>query len=905
MKNWINMKHPLVKRFLPHLIAVLSFLAISAIYFYPAFNGYKLNQGDVTNFRGMAQEIIEYRRMYGEDPLWTNSMFGGMPAYQISVQHSNDVIGILDEVITLGLPRPANYLFLYLLGFYILMLSLRVKPATAAIGALAFAFSSYYFIILEAGHNTKAHAIGYMAPILAGIIWAYRGKFLFGGAVAALFVALEVGANHVQITYYLGFLVLFVALVYAIRAVRQQKVKEYAKASVVLLIAAALGIAANLNNLWPTYEYGQYSIRGATELTVRPDGSSNEANTTAGLDRDYVTQWSYGIQETLTLLVPNLMGGESGALIDQNTQKENPQLYREIAQGYQATQVFPNTYWGDQPFTSGPVYFGATVFLLFLLGLVFVRKRLKWALLATAILTIALAWGKNFMGLTDFFLDYLPGYDKFRAVTIILSITGLVFPLLGFLFLRRVQMKPEVISENPKLFFGIAGGVLLILLALVVAPQLFFNFLSTRENEIFSNLSQGESGAAVLQYVSALQEARADLLVADALRSLLFVLLTSVVIWFFAKGKLNEKVLLASMAVLVVGDLWPIAKRYVNNEKDRGRYIAWQPEESVTAAYPVAGADKYILDREIEMNPRVGDAVNAAVAEFRAEAKKDVSKRAGQAEIDDVKFAALRFSTDYRVLNLNGPFQESRTSYFHNSLGGYHGAKLKRIQELYDFHISKEIAALSSVLQAKPDVNSVDRAVKNMDVANMLNTKYIIYNPEAPPFENDYAFGPAWFVEFIDVAESADEEILALDELDLRTEAVIHSDFSDAVADFTYQESADAAIAVEEHLPNYISYLYDSPVPQAVVFSEIYYPEGWNAYVDGEPVEHFRANYTLRAMIVPAGSHKIEFRFEPSTYETASIISTSAGLVVFFFFLFAIYRNFKTPEKDIYEDLMS
>jgi len=899
------MKHPLVKRFLPHLIAVLSFLAISAIYFYPAFDGYKLNQGDVTNFRGMAQEIIEFRRMYGEDPLWTNSMFGGMPAYQISVQHSNDVIGIIDNVISLGLPRPASYLFLYLLGFYILMLSLRVKPALAAVGALAFAFSSYYFIILEAGHNTKAHAIGYMAPVLAGIIWAYRGKFLFGGAVAALFVALEIGANHVQITYYLGFLVLFMVLVYAFRAVRQHKVKEFIKASVVLLIAAALGVTANLNNLWPTYEYGQYSIRGATELTITPDGNSNEANTTAGLDRDYVTQWSYGIQETLTLLVPNLMGGESGALINQNTQKENPQMYRDIAQGYQATQVFPNSYWGDQPFTSGPVYFGATVFLLFLLGLAFVRKRLKWALLATAILTIALAWGKNFMGLTDFFLDYVPGYDKFRAVTIVLSITGLVFPILGFLFLRQLMMKPEVISEKPKLFFGIAGGLSLILLALVVAPQAFFNFLSTQENEIFSSLSQGESGAAVLQYVSALQDARADLLVGDALRSLIFVLLTSAVIWFFAKGKLNEKLVLASLAILVVADLWPVAKRYVNNEKDRGRYIAWQPEEAAVTAYPVAGADEYILDREMKMNPRVGDAVNAAVTEFRAEAKKDVSRRASQAEIEDVKFAALRFSTDYRVLNLNGPFQESRTSYFHNSLGGYHGAKLKRIQELYDFHIANEINTLSTVLQGQPDVNSVDQAVKNMAVVNMLNTKYIIYNPEAPPFENEYAYGPAWFVEYIETAESADEEILALDELDLRTEAIVHSDFSDEVAGFTFQESADAAIAVEEHLPNYISYLYDSPVPQAVVFSEIYYPEGWNAYIDGESAEHFRANYTLRGMIIPEGSHKIEFKFEPATYETASLISTGSGLVVFFFFLFAVYRNFKTPEEDIYEDLMN
>ncbi|HKK38153.1 MAG TPA: hypothetical protein VJ949_01915, partial [Cryomorphaceae bacterium] len=708
-----------------------------------------------------------------------------------------------------------------------------------------------------------------------------------------------------QITYYLGFLVLFMIFAFAWRASRKHKINEFFKASVVLLVAAVLGIAANLNNLWPTYEYGEYSIRGTTDLTITPGGSSNEANTTKGLDRDYVTQWSYGIEETLTILIPNLMGGESGALIDQNTQKEDPQMYRDIAQGYQATQVFPNSYWGDQPFTSGPVYFGATVFLLFLLGLAFVRNRLKWALLATAILTIALAWGKNFMGLTDFFLDYLPGYDKFRAVTILLSITGLVFPMLGFIFMRQLRARPEIIAEKQKLFFGIAGGLAIILIAFVVAPQGFFNFLSSQENEIFSNLSQGENGAVVLQYVSALQEARADLLVSDATRSLIFVLLTAGVVWLFAKGKVNEKVLVVGMAVLVIGDMWPIAKRYVNNEKVKGRYVQWQPEEVAATAYSMANADSYILQREMEMNPRVGDAVSAAEAEYRKETKQDISRRASQEEIDNVKFAALRFSTDYRVLNLNGPFQESRTSYFHNSIGGYHGAKLKRVQELYDFHISKEIATLTSVLQGSPDMNSVDRAIEQMDVVNMLNTKYIVYNPEAPPFENEYAYGPAWFVEYIQVVENADQEILALDELELKSEAVVHDDFSKMVEGFTFQQSADAVIAVEEHLPNYISYIYDSPVPQAVVFSEIYYPAGWNAYLDGELVDHFRANYALRGMIVPEGSHKIEFKFEPESYAQASMISTGAGLIVFFFFLFALYRYFKTPEEDIYEDLMS
>lgn len=898
------MKSIFAKRLLPHAIAVVVFILISVIYFFPAFDGYRLNQADITNFRGMAQEILEFRRMYGEEPLWTNSMFGGMPAYQISVQYPNNVIKILDTVMTLGLPRPASYLFLYLFGFYILMISLRVKPALAAIGAVAFAFGSYYFVILEAGHNTKAHAIGYMAPVIAGIIWAYRGRLLFGGAIAALFVALEIGANHVQITYYLGFLVLFIIISQFVKSIKANALPAFAKASATLLLAAVLGVAANLNNLWTTYEYGKYTTRGKTELTIKPDGSANEDIVTEGLDRDYVTQWSYGIKETLTLLIPNFMGGESGPLIDENTRREDPALFQKIAQGYQTTQVFPNKYWGNQPFTSGTVYFGAIVVLLFLLGLFFVRGGLKWALLAGALLTIALAWGKNFMGLTDFFLDYIPGYDKFRAVTIILSITGLIFPFLGFLFLKRVMKNPEIIEEKKKIFFGVAGGLSLLLMILAVTPQSFFNFLSTQENEIFSSLSESENAPTVLQYVDALQEARAELFSADAWRSFAFVVLTSLLIWFFAQGKLNQRVFLAVLGVLVLVDLWPISKRYLSNEKERGRYVQWQPEEMVGAVYSAEAADRYILEREMEMNPRVGDEVQKAVQEFRQEVKQDVGRRATEDEINDVKFAALRFNTDFRVLNLNQTFQESRTSYFHNSIGGYHGAKLKRIQELYDFHIAPEMSKLTVALQNEPDINKIDQIIRNMDVINMLNTRYIIYNPQAPPFENDYAYGPAWFVDYIKVVPTADDEITALDELDLRAEAVVQEEFAEEVKDFSFSESADAAIAVEEHLPNYIKYIYDSPVEQAVVFSEIYYPAGWNAYLDGEKVDYFKVNYILRGMIVPEGEHVIEFKFEPATFATASTISTVAGILVVLLFGFSLFRNYKVGPEDEEEDLL-
>ena len=903
MKKWTKMKNPIVKRLLPHLIAVVVFVLISVVYFFPAFDGYRLKQGDVTHYRGMAQEISEFRKMYGEDPLWTNAMFGGMPAYQISVDYPNDIVRTLDLALTLGLPRPANYLFLYLLGFYILMISLRVKPALAAIASVAFAFSSYYFVILEAGHNTKAHAIGYMAPVLAGIVWAFRGRILFGSAIAALFLALEIGANHVQITYYLAFPVLFMAIAYAVRAYQKGTMATFFKASGALLIAAVIAVAANLNNLWPTYEYGNYSTRGKTELTIKPDGTSNDDIVTEGLDREYVTQWSYGIDETLTMLVPNFMGGESGALIDQNTQRDNPQLYRDMAQGYQTTQVFPNTYWGDQPFTSGPVYVGAIVVLLFFLGLFFVKTQLRWAILASVILTVALSWGKNFMGLTDFFLDVVPGYDKFRAVTIILSITGLLIPILGFLFLKRVMANPKVISEKRNLFFGVTGFLGLLLILFAATPTTFFNFLSTQENEIFTQLSESENADAVFAYVVALQEARADLFSADAIRSLIFIALAAGLIWFFAMGKVKEQVFLGILGVLVIADLYPISKRYLNNQKEKGRYVQWEPAESATSAYTMAAADEYILQREMEMNPRVTDAVNTSVSNLRAEVKKDTKRRANQDEINDVKFAALRFNTTYRVLNLNQTFQDARTSYFHQSVGGYHGAKLKRIQELYDFHIVPEISSLTGALQSNPTAESLDKTIQDMDVSNMLNSKYIIYNPQAPPFENEYAYGPACFVEYIQTSETADEEILALDELDLRAEAAVHEDFSDMVESFSFRESADAAIAVEEHLPNYIKYIYDSPVEQAVIFSEIYYPSGWNAYIDGEKTDYFRANYLLRGMIVPEGNHTIEFKFEPATFSTASTVSTIAGFVVIILLAISIFRNYKAPEQDDYEEM--
>jgi len=873
-----------LKPILPHLLVVIAFLGLTAIYFYPAFSGYQMKQGDITRFKGMAQEIKEYRRAFGEEPLWTNSMFGGMPAYQISVKYPNDILGVIDDVVSLGLPRPANYVFLYLIGFYILMLSLRIRPGLAFVASVAFALSSYYFIILEAGHNSKAHAIAYMAPMLAGIIWAYRGKYLLGGIVTALFMALQLKANHVQITYYFGFLLIFFGIAKLVEFARKGEVGDFVKASAIVLAAVIVGVLANANVLLNTYEYSKYTTRGKTELTIKSDGSSNEDIATTGLDREYVTQWSYGKGETLSLLIPNARGGASSLL------GSHPDAIKKVDRRLQQNVAQSNAYWGDQPFTSGPVYVGALVVLFFLLGLAFVKGPLKWALLITAVLTIALSWGKNLMGLTNFFLDYIPGYNKFRAVTIILSITELVFPILGFLFVKKLLETPEMIVEEKKKFFAIAGGLSLLVLIMAITPRSFFDFMSEQEQISLQSRMNDENATMIVEYSEGLKTAREAIFTADAWRTFLFLIIGSGLVWFYARKKLQSKIFIAAIGLLIIVDLWSVDKRFVNNEKDRGRYIQWEEKENNIAAFSAEQADLDILESELELNPLVADAVKKAAEDFKTQSRSGAKRKLSKDAVNDVKFGALRFNTNYRVLPLSGTFQDFRTAYFHKSVGGYHGAKLKRIQELYDFHLGQEIAALQTALQNDPTVESINSRLRNSDIINMLNTRYIIYNSQAPPLANTESLGSAWIVNNLIQVENADEEIVQLGEIDVANEAVVDKRFAEQIEGFSPSPDSEPAIAVEEHLPNYIKYIFDSDSDEAVIFSEIFYDAGWKAYLDGELADHFRANYILRGMIVPAGSHTIEFKYEPQTFQTASIISTSASVILLLVIAFGIFR---------------
>lgn len=879
------------KQFLPHIAVIAAFVAICVVYFYPAFGDYQLKQSDITQYKGMAQEISSFRAEFDEEPLWTNSMFGGMPAYQISVSYPNDVLGVVDSILTLNLPRPANYLFLYLIGFYLLLITLRVKPTLAAVGSVAFAFASYYFAIIIAGHNTKAHAIGYLAPMLAGIIMAYRGKYLLGGGLAALFVALQIDANHVQITYYFGFLVLLYALAKGVEAFKNGEIQPYLKASAVLLVAGVVGILANSNVLYNTYNYGKYTTRGKTELTINPDGTSNASNVTEGLNRDYVTQWSYGIGESFSYLIPNVKGGKSGALIDQNMQKENLQLYNKIAGGYQATQIMPNSYWGNQPYVAGSVYFGAIVVLLFLLGIFFVRGPMKIALIAMALISMMLSWGSNFMGMTDFFLDYIPGYNKFRAPTIILAITSFTFALLGALFLKELVSNKKVVVENKKVFFGIGGGLVGLLALFYAMPDTFFSFFSEIEQLNFTQLLQGGSNVAALDYMEAMKELRVDVFRTDVFRALIFVAIGVALIWLYASEKLNEKVFLAILGVAIIGDMWPINQRYLNTEKDRGKYVQWELKSDGASGYSAAKSDEFILEYESEQNPMVADAIQLAESNFKAESKGKRTGKKNNDQLNDAKFAALRFNTNYRVLPLNGTFQDSRVAYFHKSVGGYHGAKLKRIQEFYEFQTAGDIAGVVGALQDNPTMESIQAELKQANALNLLNTKYIVYNPDAPPIENPSALGSAWFVETVLVAEDADDEITKVGSLDPANEMVVDERYADQIDGFNFREAPDAAIAVETHLPNYIKYIYDSPLPQATVFSEIHYDDGWTAYLDGVEVDYFRADYILRGMIIPEGAHEIEFKFEPSSYQTTNLVSTGFASLAILMFAFGVWRS--------------
>lgn len=811
-----------MKRFLPDLIAILAFVLLSFAYFFPAdMEGRILFQHDSVAGVGAGQESKEYLERTGERTRWTNAIFGGMPTYQMSPSYdSTKVLNWAEKLYRLYLPDYVMLTFMMMIGFYLLLRAFGLSVWLASLGGIVWAFSSYFFILISAGHIWKFITLAYVPPTIAGVVLAYRKKYLLGGLVTAFFIALQILSNHIQMSYYFMFVILFMVVAYFADAYQKKELPHFFKASAVLVLGAAVGACINLSNLYHTYEYSKETMRGKSELKQEVAAAKQ---TSSGLDRDYITAWSYGIGETWSLLVPNVKGGSSSAILSQSKaamEKANPMYGSVYSQ-------FPQ-YFGDQPWTAGPVYVGAFVLFLFVLGCFIVKGPLKWALLGATVFSILLSWGKNLMGLTDFFIDYVPLYNKFRAVSSILVIAEFTIPLLAVLALKEIVGKPAVLKEKESrtaLFFSLAltAGVALLL---AVAPgMLFSDFVTPRE---MAALQQGLPQEHLMPLVSNMTEMREAIVASDAWRSFFIIVIGCVLLFLYQQQKLKASLMVAGVTLLCLADMWTVNKRYLNDD-------LFVPKSQRTEAFVKTQADEIIL--------------------------QDTAQ-------------------NYRVLNFVGfpgnTFNENNTAYWHKSVGGYHAAKLRRYQEMIDHHIMPEMeATYREVAQASGRMDSVDAS--KFRVLNMLNTKYFIFpagkDGQPVPVVNPYAYGNAWFVDRVQYVKDANEEIAALNTVVPTETAVVDAKFKDALTGWSEgHKDAESVVQLTSYEPNRLTYHVSSAKGGVVVFSEIYYP-GWQAMIDGAPVDIARADYILRAMHVPSGSHTIEMWFEPQSIRVTETIA--------------------------------
>ena len=814
-----------MKKLLPDLIAILAFVLLSFAYFFPAdIENRILFQHDTAAGAGAGQEVKEYYEQTGERSRWTNSLFGGMPMYQIAPSYdSTKSLQWVQKAYQLFLPDYVCLTFMLMLGFYILLRVFGIPVWLAGLGGIMWAFSSYFFILISAGHIWKFITLAYVPPTIAGIVLAYRGKLLWGGILTALFVALQITSNHVQMSYYFFFVILFFVGAYFEKAWRTKTLPQFFKASAVLIVAALVGIAANVSNLYHTYAYSKETMRGKSELVQTGDAAKQ---TSSGLDRDYITQWSYGIDETLTLLVPNFKGGASAALSQSETamSKANPMyssLYGSLTQ-----------YFGTQPMTSGPVYVGAFVLFLFVLGCFIVKGPLKWALIGATFFSIVLSWGKNFMPLTDFFIDYVPLYNKFRAVSSILVIAEFTIPLLAIFALKRLLEEPEILKQEKKplgISLLLTAGIALLL---AVAPgSIGSGYVPAQEAQMLQNaVNQQMIPANELSGILAnLGEMRAELVSSDALRSFIIIGIGCSLLWLYASGKLRSSLTIAGITILCLADMWGVNKRYLNDAQ-------FVPHSIRTETFTKTNTDELILQDT---------------------------------------------SLDYRVLNFaTSTFDDNNTSYWHKSVGGYHPAKLRRYQEMIEHHISPAMqAAYKAIATAGGEMDSVD--ANKFRILNMLNTKYFIFpagqQRQTVPILNPHAYGNAWFVNKVQYVNNANEEIDALDSIIPTETAVVDARFKDVLKGTTesYKDSL-SSIRLTSYTPNRLTYETNNAQDGIAVFSEIYYPDGWHVTIDGQPAELARADYILRTMYVPAGQHTIEMRFDPTSLHVTEGIAYGA-----------------------------
>lgn len=818
-----------MKKLLPDIIAILLFVAIAFAYFFPAVvEGRILFQHDMVAGVGASQEIKDYQELTGERSRWTNALFGGMPTYQISPSYdSTTPLTFIQRVYHLFLPDYVWYVFVMMLGFFILLRAMGVSTWLSTLGGIIWAFSSYFFILIFAGHIWKLVTLAYIPPTIGGIVLIYNRKYLLGGIVTALFIAMQILSNHIQMTYYFLFVILFMVIAFGVEAWHKKEMPGFIRSCAVLLIAGIIGVSTNLSNLYHTYEYSKETMRGKSELAQT--GVAGADQTSSGLDRSYITRWSYGIGETFTLLIPNVKGGASIPLgaNEKAMEKANPTyrgLFNQLGQ-----------YWGDQPGTSGPVYVGAFVLMLFVLGLFIVKGPLKWALLGVTVLSILLSWGHNFMPFTDFFIDYVPMYSKFRAVTSILVIAEFTIPLLAILALKEIFDRPQILREKIKYVytaFGLTAGISLLF---AIAPRFFFSsFIPASE---MAALQGGLPAEHLGPFVANLEEVRVHLFTTDAWRSFFIIVVGTMLLMLYGAGRLKRNLTIGAIIVLCLFDLWTVNKRYLHDDQ-------FVPATEKLNTFQPTEADRFIMNDK---------------------------------------------SLNYRVLNLTtSPFSENITSYWHKNVAGYHAAKLRRYQEMIDHYIGTEMQTVAgAIAQSGGDLTNVDPS--GFPILNMLNTKYFIAqgaDGKPIPVINPHAFGNAWFVDQVKFVNNANEEIEALKAVDLLETAVVDARFKDALQGVERSERDSTAFAhLTEYAPNRLVYEVSSATGGVVVFSEVYYP-GWKATINGQPAEIGRANYILRAMYVPAGEHTIEMRFDPTSIKVTetiaygALILLAAGIVV-------------------------
>ena len=804
-----------LERIYPHAIAVFGFILISLLYFYPVLQGKKIAQSDIAQYTGMAKEQNDFRATENAEPYWTNSAFGGMPTYQLGANYPHEYINKFDAALRF-LPRPADYLFLYFLGFYVLLLVLKADPLKAFIGALAFGFSTYLIIILGVGHNAKAHAIAYMPLVVAGVLLVFQRRFLVGGLLTMIAAALELNANHFQMTYYLLFLILIIAFYYIYNYTKEKDFKTLFYSLGVFAIAGILAIGTNATNLMATAEYAKYSTRNKSELTYSPDGSKRISDN--AMSHEYITEYSYGITESFNLISPRIFGGSNGENIGTNTAMYEFLIGKSVPED-QAKDFVSSmpAYWGDQPIVAAPAYIGAVVFFLCLLALFMDKRKIKYIFVAGALVSLVLSWGKNFPILTDFFIDFVPMYNKFRAVSSIQVVLELCIPVLAIMGLQSF-FKEEKDQQLKGLYTS--GGVFIGIIAFLLAIKSQFNFSGGSDAYFLQNYGP--------EFVDALKEDRKSLYSADLLRSGFLVLVAFGILWFFIKNKLAKNTAIILVGFIMISDLFFIDKNYLN-------------------------AKNFVnpSDVDVPFQPTASD------------------------------IEILRDSTHYRVFEVDGNMANARTSYFHQSIGGYSAVKPRRMQQLFDYQIAKN----------------------NTEVLNMLNTKFIIQTDKDGkefPTSNPNANGNAWFVQKVKFVNSANEEMKALDSIDTKNGAIVNQkEFGTQLKNTTFVKDTLATITMNSYKPNHLKYTSNNPNLGLAVFSEMYYADGWNAFIDGKKSDYFRADYALRAMEIPSGKHTIEFKFEPQVVKTGSTIALISSILMLLSLIGGVYFEQINSKKSI------